>query len=174
MLFLLGAEEECETHSTRRRRKGLVIHSRQGLPLLWDFKNVPLSISRAWSWIAINKFVCVTQLAEGSLEIEGVSGNFFFLSSGQSGLPPSLLLGVAPLLPAYPPEPISLTTQLTQSGGWLPSVQKPPPLWGQNTEGAYMPVGDDVGFVTHRNSILVNTTNPSSATFWHRDLGRAD
>lgn len=49
------------------------------IPLLWDFKNVPLSISRARSWIAINKFVCVTKLVKGSLEIEGVPGNFFLL-----------------------------------------------------------------------------------------------
>ena len=28
-----------------------------------------------------------------------------------------------------------------------------------------VPVGDDVGFVIHCNSVLVNTTGPSSATF---------
>lgn len=46
----------------------------------------------------------------------------------------------------------------------LPSVQKLP-LWGQNTECAHTPLGDDVVFVTHCNSVLVNMTDPSSATF---------
>lgn len=115
------------------------------------------------------------KLVKGSLEIEGAPGNFFLFPSRQSGLPPSLLLGVAPRLPRPPQPPQAhLSDYTAHAVRRLPSVQKPPPLWGQNTEGAYMPAGDDVGFVTHCNSILVNTTNPSSATFEHRDLGRAD
>lgn len=68
-------------------------------------------------------------------------------------------------LPTSPPLlPLELIPLTVAHADRLPSVQKPP-LWGQNTEGTATPVGDDVGFVTHCNSILVNTTNPSTATF---------
>lgn len=103
----------------------------------------------------------MTKLAESSLEIDSVSGNFLFLPSRENQgflLHSSLVL---PLLHPHPPKHIPL---ITAHAVRLPSVQKLP-LWGQNTEVAYMPVGDDVGFVTHCNSILVNTTTPSSATF---------
>ena len=36
---------------------------------------------------------------------------------------------------------------------------------GLENKRACVPVGDDVGFVIHCNSVLVNTTGPSSATF---------
>lgn len=86
-------------------------------------------------------------------------GNSLFLLSGENWgffLHPSF--GV---VPPWTPKPILLTVTCVCQPAFCAEAT----TVGLENKHAYVPSGDDVGFVIHCNSVWVNATRPSSATF---------